>query len=123
MFHRVKFAIVASTIALVTACGSETSEPPASMPDAQTDYPAALRLALETATPGTVIEIPEGTFEFKRSLVLNTDGVTIRGAGMDKSILSFKGQVVSCFSMILAVSKSLLIIIWIHADQIVSIAS
>ena len=92
MFHRVKFAIVASTIALVTACGSETSEPPASMPDAQTDYPAALRLALETATPGTVIEIPEGTFEFKRSLVLNTDGVTIRGAGMDKSILSFKGQ-------------------------------
>ena len=92
MFHRVKFAIVASTIALVTACGSETSEPLATMPDAQTDYPAALRLALETATPGTVIEIPEGTFEFKRSLVLNTDGVTIRGAGMDKSILSFKGQ-------------------------------
>jgi parallel beta-helix repeat protein len=39
-----------------------------------------------------VIEIPEGTFSFDRSLTLNTDGVTIRGAGIDRTILSFKGQ-------------------------------
>ena len=47
----------------------------------------------KTATPGTVITVPEGTHVFKRSLTLNSDGVTIRGAGMDKTILSFKGQV------------------------------
>ena len=52
-----------------------------------------LREALETAAPGDVIEIPAGTFTFKRSLILNTDNVTIRGAGMDQSVLSFKGQI------------------------------
>ena len=50
------------------------------------------RAALETAQPGDVIEIPAGTFSFDRSLIMNTDGVTIRGQGMDASILSFKGQ-------------------------------
>ncbi|MDH3642803.1 MAG: right-handed parallel beta-helix repeat-containing protein, partial [Gammaproteobacteria bacterium] len=51
-----------------------------------------LRLQLETASPGDVIVVPEGTHAFTRSLTLNTSGVTIRGAGMDKSVLSFKGQ-------------------------------
>jgi parallel beta-helix repeat protein len=41
----------------------------------------------------SVIEIPEGHFLFERSLIM--DGkrhITIRGAGMDKTVLSFKGQ-------------------------------
>ena len=50
------------------------------------------RAALENAQPGDVVEIPAGTFSFDRSLIINTDGVTIRGQGMDASILSFKGQ-------------------------------
>ena len=50
-------------------------------------------MQLETAQPGEVIRIPEGNFNFKRSLVMNTDGVTILGQGMDKSVLSFSGQV------------------------------
>ncbi|MGK0221333.1 MAG: parallel beta-helix repeat protein [Limisphaerales bacterium] len=50
------------------------------------------RLALETAKPGDVISVPAGTHQFDRSLTLNTDGVTIRGSGMDTTILSFKGQ-------------------------------
>ncbi|MCB1644296.1 MAG: right-handed parallel beta-helix repeat-containing protein [Pseudomonadales bacterium] len=45
------------------------------------------------AQPGDVIELPEGKWTLQRSLTLNTDGVTVRGAGMDKTILSFKGQV------------------------------
>ncbi|WP_018693058.1 parallel beta-helix domain-containing protein [Algicola sagamiensis] len=45
------------------------------------------------AKPGDVIEIPEGTHYLSRSLTLNVDGVTIRGAGMDKSVLSFKHQI------------------------------
>jgi parallel beta-helix repeat protein len=56
-------------------------------------YEDQLRLALETATTGDVIEIPEGRHSFTRSLVLNADGVTIRGAGMDRSVLSFEGQI------------------------------
>ena len=55
-------------------------------------FEESFRAALETAQPGAVIEIPAGTFSFDRSLIMNTDGVTIRGQGMDASILSFKGQ-------------------------------
>lgn len=44
------------------------------------------------AKRGTVIEIPEGKFHFDRTLSLMVDGVTIRGKGMDKTILSFAGQ-------------------------------
>lgn len=62
-------------------------------PQPEKPFTDALREALETAAPGDVIEIPSGTFNFKRSLILNTDNVTLRGAGMAQSILSFKGQV------------------------------
>jgi hypothetical protein len=40
---------------------------------------------------GDVIEIPEGKFHVDRTLSLIANGVTIRGKGMDKSILSFTG--------------------------------
>ncbi|MBA59052.1 MAG: hypothetical protein CMQ40_07750 [Gammaproteobacteria bacterium] len=63
-------------------------------PKPERPYTEIFRTALETAAPGDVIEIPAGTFNFKRSLVLNTDNVTIRGQGMNRSVLSFKNQVV-----------------------------
>ncbi len=44
------------------------------------------------AKRGDVITIPEGVYHFDRSLSLRVDGVTVRGAGMDKTILSFKNQ-------------------------------
>ena len=44
------------------------------------------------ARPGDVIEVPAGTHEFTRSLSLTVSGVTIKGAGMNTSILSFKNQ-------------------------------
>jgi parallel beta-helix repeat protein len=50
------------------------------------------REKLLDARPGDVIVVPPGKFSFDRSLSLRTDGVTIRGAGPDKSVLSFKGQ-------------------------------
>jgi parallel beta-helix repeat protein len=56
------------------------------------DYQKVLIERLLDAKPGDVIEIPAGTFAFDRSLNLRADGVTIRGAGMDKTVLSFKGQ-------------------------------
>ena len=57
------------------------------------EFPKMLQTQLIEAQPGDVIEIPAGTFNFERSLTLNVDGVTIRGAGMDQSVLSFKGQI------------------------------
>ena len=63
-------------------------------PHSDPEYTDILRAELEGAEPGDIIEIPVGTFNFKRSLVLSADNVTIRGAGMDKSILSFKDQMV-----------------------------
>ena len=44
------------------------------------------------AKAGDVIEIPEGKFHLDRTLSLSADKVTIRGKGMDKTILSFAGQ-------------------------------
>ena len=51
-----------------------------------------LRLAIETAQRGDVIVVPEGRFDFRRGLILTADGVTIRGAGMDASVLGFADQ-------------------------------
>ncbi|WP_066962370.1 parallel beta-helix domain-containing protein [Microbulbifer sp. Q7] len=82
--------------ALVAACsqdngpGDTSSSPAAS---AAADFQKQLLKQLITAQPGDVIEIPEGRYELNRSLSLNVDGVTIRGAGMDKTILSFKNQI------------------------------
>jgi parallel beta-helix repeat protein len=87
------FCLLAMGTSLL-GCGQETVDKPAKIkqPDGET-FASGFRLALETAKPGAVIEVPAGIHEFKLSLVLNTDSVTIRGAGMDKSILSFKNQV------------------------------
>ncbi len=51
-----------------------------------------LQTALIKAKPGDVIGLSEGTFEFSKELSLAVENVTIRGAGMDKTILSFKKQ-------------------------------
>ncbi|MFO0815632.1 MAG: parallel beta-helix domain-containing protein [Gemmatales bacterium] len=51
-----------------------------------------LLTALIKAKPGTVIEMAEGLYEFTASLSLTQPGVTLRGAGPDKTILSFKKQ-------------------------------
>jgi parallel beta-helix repeat protein len=45
------------------------------------------------AKQGTVIEIPAGRHALDRVLTLRANGVTIRGAGSDKSILSFKNEI------------------------------
>jgi parallel beta-helix repeat protein len=55
-------------------------------------FAKTLQERLLDAKPGDVIEIPAGRHAFDRSLSLRADGVTLRGAGMDKSVLTFKGQ-------------------------------
>jgi parallel beta-helix repeat protein len=72
-------------LALVS-CG----EPEVAMP--QLSFEENLQRQLIQAQPGDVIEIPAGTHELTRSLSLNVSGVTIRGEGMDVSVLSFENQ-------------------------------
>jgi len=57
-------------------------------PDAQKKVLEELILA----EPGAVFQFDEGVFEFTEGLSLTVDNVTIRGRGMDKTILSFKEQ-------------------------------
>jgi parallel beta-helix repeat protein len=52
-----------------------------------------LQEQLLDAKPGSVITIPAGKYHLTSNLILRANGVTIRGQGMDKTVLSFKGQV------------------------------
>ena len=76
------------TTIILAAC-SESEAPPAT----DTAYQDTLQLALLDAKPGDVITIPAGTHSLDRGLSLTADGVTIRGEGMDSSVLSFRGQI------------------------------
>lgn len=57
-------------------------------PDAQ----ERLQTALIEATPGDIVQIGEGRFELTDGLSLDVPRVTVRGTGIDGSVLSFKGQ-------------------------------
>ncbi|KAA5803698.1 hypothetical protein F1654_07810 [Alkalicaulis satelles] len=75
----------------LAACGGQPEGRDTS--DFDRDYQGVLHEALLDAEPGAVIEIPAGRFVFERGLSLSgVSGVTIRGAGMDETILSFAGQ-------------------------------
>ena len=56
------------------------------------DFEKRLQEQLLDAKPGSVITIPAGKYALTRSLSLTGNGVTIRGAGLDKSVLSFAKQ-------------------------------
>ena len=75
---------------LLTAC-SEEKIPQRDV--GPSEFQKELQTRLINARAGDVIEVPEGFYELRRGLSLNVSGVTIRGAGMDKTILSFKHQV------------------------------
>ncbi|MBF6022420.1 parallel beta-helix domain-containing protein [Lysobacter niastensis] len=85
-----KRIILATAITGCVALAACQKQEPAAAAD--TSYQKVLIERLLDAKPGDVIEIPAGRFAFDRSLNLRVDGVTIRGAGMEKTILSFKGQ-------------------------------
>ncbi|MEQ1725758.1 MAG: parallel beta-helix domain-containing protein [Sphingopyxis sp.] len=52
-----------------------------------------LQEALIVAEPGDVVMIGAGTFELTDGLSLDANGVTVRGLGMEQTILNFAGQV------------------------------
>ncbi len=83
-------AAIISILALGACQPKDAAEPSVAT---STTFAANLQEMLLDAKPGDIIDIPEGVHKFDRSLSLTVDGVTLRGAGMDKSILSFKGQI------------------------------
>ncbi len=94
-------------VLLTTACGQSDPEPEA-LAQGAADFQSQLLERLIAAEPGDVIEIPEGLHEFDRSLTLTVDGVTIRGAGMDKTILSFKNQIAGAEGLLVTASDFLI---------------
>jgi parallel beta-helix repeat protein len=90
-----RIMLVLAMSGLLAACGRGEQAGPAPAPEVAAGDAAfadQFREKLLDAKPGDVIEVPAGKFSFDRSLSLRADGVTIRGAGPDKSVLSFKGQ-------------------------------
>jgi parallel beta-helix repeat protein len=73
---------VVAGIFLLSSCAKRTPE----------DFQKSLQEQLINAKYGDVVNLPEGKFHLDRTLSLTAKGVTIRGAGMDKTILSFAGQ-------------------------------
>ncbi len=80
-----------TTLFLLQACSNAPRQPDPG--EIATELYNRIQEQLITAQPGDVVEIPEGAYFFDRPLSL--DGIahiTIRGAGMDKTVLSFLGQ-------------------------------
>lgn len=86
-YSTLRIIAIASATLLLASCGSE--EP--AMPELS--FEEALQEQLIQAKSGDVISIPAGVHEITRSLSLNVSGVTIAGAGIDTTVLSFKNQV------------------------------
>ncbi|WP_411820092.1 parallel beta-helix domain-containing protein [Hyphococcus formosus] len=95
-----KTAFAIAAFLFVVSCGEKTPK----APEGDSDYQEVLMAQLLDAKPGDVIEIPEGRFSFDRSLSLTVDGVTIRGKGMDKSVLSFAGQMAGAEGLLVTAS-------------------
>lgn len=86
---RLTTTLCVSLLGLLTSCSQDDSS---TQPEDVLSFEEILQIQLIEAQPGDVIEIPAGVHEFTRSLSLNVSGVTLRGAGIDDTILSFKNQ-------------------------------
>lgn len=99
-------ALCGSICGLMTAC---TKSGEGSAPSANAAADAAFQKKLQEqlldAKPGSVVEIPAGTWHLTSGLTLRANGVTVRGAGMDKTILSFKDQVTGPEGMLVYASN------------------
>ena len=78
-------------VIFLSACKTTPTAPQAMSAD---EVVSSLQKRLIEAQEGEIILLPEGTFSFKRPLsFMDVSGVTIKGTGMKKTILSFKDQV------------------------------
>ncbi len=87
---RIRSLHILTAMLALSACSKEQAPQRDTGPS---EFQKELQTKFINAKPGDVIEIPAGIYDVTRSLSLNVSGVTLRGAGMDKTILSFKNQV------------------------------
>ncbi len=80
-----------SVLALVAGCSPAAPPKPVALAPSATANDDLQKMLIE-AKPGDVIEIGAGRFDFATPLSLDVDNVTIKGAGQDKTFISFKGQ-------------------------------
>src|SRR5690348_16117787 len=88
-----RLALAGVCIALAACNQSGGDSQSAGLSAEDNPFQKQLQEQLLDAKPGTVIEIPAGLHRLSRVLTLRANGVTIRGAGPNKSILSFKDEV------------------------------
>src|SRR4051812_33037021 len=69
------------------------------------DAQEKLQTALLDAKPGDTVSIGPGRYELTDGLSLDVPGVTVKGAGPDATILSFKGQKSSGEGFLITSSK------------------
>lgn len=93
-----KWTVAAATL-MLAGCSPEPADVPATdaaqrsvSVSADGDFAINLQTALIEARPGDTVRLPEGTFRLATGLSLDVDGVTLLGAGQDKTILDFSGQ-------------------------------
>jgi len=86
----IRFLLLLVALTLFYSCSKEQAPQRDIGPSA---FQKEFQLKLINARPGDLIDIPAGFYELSRGLSLNVSGVTLRGAGMDETILSFKNQV------------------------------
>jgi parallel beta-helix repeat protein len=87
--------IAVALVGVITAACTQQGGP--SQPQGLTAEESAFQKHLQEqfldAKPGSVIEIPAGKHALNRVLTLRANGVTVRGAGSEQSILSFKNEI------------------------------
>ncbi len=84
--------LLAGAVALSSCAASSADNSGLSSSLSPAEFQKRFQEELIAAKPGSVIELPEGKFQFDKTLSLTANGVTIRGKGMTKTVLAFKGQ-------------------------------
>jgi parallel beta-helix repeat protein len=93
--RKAALVLTAAALGALGACSKSAPDASVRAGDLPVDTAFAKKLQgqLLDARPGSVIEIPAGHYHLDRGLSLRVDGVTVRGAGMEQTILSFRDQV------------------------------
>ena len=88
--HHPALALV--SLALVGACGDEDSNPCDVTIGPSADDQTNVQTALISVGEGQTLCFDAGEYTFTAELSLDVDNVTVRGAGMDETVLNFAGQ-------------------------------
>jgi parallel beta-helix repeat protein len=97
--------IAATSLLVLTAAGADAKTFKIKAgPEAE----AKLQAALSEVGRGDTISFGKGRFDLQRPIVIEADKVMIRGAGPDRSVLSFHGQVAGGASLAISGDDALL---------------